>query len=198
MAGLRATKMRQTRRRLLDAARRRMIDTGYHGLSLEQVAEDAEVTRVTVYRHFGSKLGLLEAVADDLADRSEVVPRMREAAAITDASDAFRAMVAELCRFWSTDPDLFRRLVGLAAVDPEARHVVADREQWRYEQIAAFVRRLDVRPPFDTAQAAVAVGAMTAFPACDDMSVRLGVELTALPDLLLPPLTGIIHLRPPQ
>ncbi|TCC60928.1 TetR/AcrR family transcriptional regulator, partial [Kribbella pittospori] len=33
-------------------------DAGYRSLSLEQVAADAEVTRVTIYRKFGNKLGL--------------------------------------------------------------------------------------------------------------------------------------------
>jgi hypothetical protein len=123
---------------------------------------------------------------------------MREAAAVPDAPAAFRAMVAELCRFWSTDPDLLRRLVSLAAVDPGARHVIGDREQWRYDQIASFVRRLDaedrLRPPFDSAGATVAIGAMTGFPACDDMATRLGHDLARLHELLVPLLSGVVRL----
>src|SRR5690606_36241304 len=101
-----------------------------------RVAADAGVTRVTIYRHFGSKLGLLDAVGEDLAHRADVVARVREASDVADPVTALRAVVAEFCRFRSTDPALFRRLIGLSSVDPEVRRVVDDREQWRYERIS--------------------------------------------------------------
>jgi AcrR family transcriptional regulator len=189
----------RTRCNIVAAIRKGLIETGYHRLSLEQVAEDAGVTRVTIYRRFGSKLGLLEATADDLARRAEVVPRMLAAEAEPDVRVAFRAMVSELCRFWSTDPDVFRRLVGLAAVDPETRRVIGDREQWRYDQVAAFVRRLDtegrLRPPFDVDLATAAVAAVTGFPSCDGMATRTGLPHSGLADLVLAVLSGVVVLE---
>jgi AcrR family transcriptional regulator len=188
----------RTRCNVIAAIRKGLIETGYHRLSLEQVAEDAGVTRVTIYRRFGSKLGLLEATAEHLAQQAQVVPGLRAAAAEPDACAAFRAMVAELCRFWSADPDLFRRLVGLAAVDPETRQVIGDREQWRHEQVAAFVHRLDaegrIRPPFDADQATAAVAAVTGFPSCDDMATRMVLPHSDLADLLLALLSGVVVL----
>ncbi len=189
--------MQRNRRNIVAAGRRHLVEAGYHRLSLEQVAADAGVTRVTIYRQFTSKLGLLDAIAEDLAQRAEVVTGM-QAAAAADHPDAFRMMVSELCRFWDTDPDLFRRLISLAAVDPEAHHVVSSREQWRYEQISTFVHRLAaggrLRTPFEVEQAVATVGATTSFPTCDEMATRLQCGLGQLDQLLIALLASVVHL----
>ncbi len=196
--GLRAAGVQQTRRSILTAARRHLIETGYHRLSLEDVAAEAKVTRVTIYRHFDSKLGLLDAIAEDLAHQADLVAGMHKAATVADPVAAFTAMVSELCRFWSTDPAVFRRLLSLSAVDPEAGHVIANREAWRYDQVSTFVQRLAhadrLRAPFDLQQATAVVGSVTSFPACDEVATRLRADLTELNQILLPLLTSIVRL----
>jgi len=197
--GLRAAGVQRTRHRVVTAVRERLIGAGYHGFSLEQVAEDAGITRVTIYRQFGSKLGLLQAVADDLTQRGHASERLGAAAAIPDASKAFRSMVSELCRFWDTDPPLFRRMVSLAAVDPEARQVIETREQWRYDGINALIGRLAaesrLRAPFGEDQAIATIAAVTSFPACDQMASSLDVSFIQLPALLLPLLGAVLDLK---
>ena len=44
-----------------------MAPDGYSRFSIETVARQADVARMTVYHQFGSKLGLLEALCDSLA-----------------------------------------------------------------------------------------------------------------------------------
>jgi AcrR family transcriptional regulator len=197
-AGLRAAGVARTPPAIHTPPRKHQIEVGYHRLSLEQVAADAGITRVTIYRQFASKLGLLDAVADDLAQRSQVVRGMETAAAMADPAAAFRAMVSELCRFWGTDPDLFRRLIGLAAVDPEADQVVGSREQWRYDQVAAFVRRLAddgrLRGDADVDRSATAIGAVTGFVPCDDMAIRLKLPHDQLDGLVITFLNGVVRL----
>ncbi|TCC44063.1 TetR/AcrR family transcriptional regulator, partial [Kribbella pittospori] len=174
-------------------------DAGYRSLSLEQVAADAEVTRVTIYRKFGNKLGLLDAVAEDLSQRAGLVAGMHAAATLDDPVAAFTAMVTELCRFWNTDPDLFRRLISLAAVDPDGHQVISSREQWRFDQVTQFVTRLDeadrLRRPFDTATAAATIGAATGFTTCDEIASRLHLSHDRIDNLLLAMLHGVIRLQ---
>lgn len=196
--GLRAAGVQRTRRSILTAARRHLIEAGYHRLSLEGVAADAGVTRVTIYRHFDSKLGLLDAIAENLAQRAGLVAGMHGAAEISDPVPAFTAMVGELCRFWSTDPAVFRRLISLAAVDPEAQQVIAGREHWRYQQISTFVQRLAhadrLQVPFDVQQGTAIVGTVTSFSACDEIATRLRTDLTKLNQILLTVLTSVVRL----
>lgn len=107
-------------------------------------------------------------------------------------------MVWELCRFWSTDLEVFRRLISLSVVDPEAQRVIASREHWRYQQISVFMQRLaqvDRLPaPFDLRWATTGVGAVTSFPACDEIATRLRRDLAKLNQILLPLFTSVVRL----
>lgn len=60
----RATKQQSeaTGARVLQTARRLFAARGYASVGLEEVASQSDVTRGAVYHHFGSKLGLFEAV----------------------------------------------------------------------------------------------------------------------------------------
>lgn len=196
--GRRAAGVERTRSAIVRAGRECLIADGYHRLGLEAVADQAGVTRVTIYRQFGSRLGLLEAIAEDLAVRSEIVPAMARVAAMGDAFSAFPALVRELCRFWAGDPDLLRRLVSLDAVDPDARNLIRRREDWTYQQVAAVVERLAaedrVLDPFDAPTATAIVSAVTGFHSCDEMANRTGTPLARLDTLLIAGLRGVVRL----
>ena len=60
------------RRQLLDVALERFSAGGFHGTSMDQIAEAAGVTKPVLYQHFGSKralyLELLEDVGSQLMD----------------------------------------------------------------------------------------------------------------------------------
>lgn len=200
-AGLRPSGVERRRRQVIAAVRERLVGAGYEALSLAGVAADAGITRVTIYRQFGSKLGLLQAVAEDLTLRGRAAERLDAAVAIPDAPTAFRTMISELCRFWNTDPPLFRRLLSLAEVDPEARTVIETRDQSRHEGIRALVGRLAgegrLRAPFGPAEASSVIIGVTSFATCDQMSRALGIGLTRLPALLLALLDSVVDLQAP-
>lgn len=160
----------ETRAALLLAARGSIVVHGYHGSGMDQIAAAANVTRVTVYRHFGSKQGLLDALLEQLALDSRVVGEMRAAHAEPDDRAALTAIVAALCRLWDTDPMLLRRLVGLAAVDPDVRTVLDRRDHWRRDQIGRYIARVTHRlaAPFTPGQAAGVLHALTSFTGYDE------------------------------
>ena len=54
-----------TKRRLLKIAQRHFLERGYHGVSLEDMADEAGVTRGALYHHFQSKLGLFKSVYEE-------------------------------------------------------------------------------------------------------------------------------------
>lgn len=60
-----STQKEETRLRLLDAARTLLMKGGFHGVSLEDIAEAAGVSRQAVYKsHFASKTELLLALVE--------------------------------------------------------------------------------------------------------------------------------------
>ena len=138
-----------TRRLILDAAREMLVGDGYGRFGLDAVAGRAGITRMTVYNHFGSRQGLLEAIADDLTQRGEGVERDIEALGRSTASEALRALVTAACRFWGTDPALFRRFVGLSAIDPQALDVFESRDRVRRESVGTVMGRFGRRVLFN-------------------------------------------------
>jgi len=59
------------RRQLLDVALAEFAEQGYNGVSMDQVAEAAGVTKPVLYQHFRSKRALYLELVDDVADRLE-------------------------------------------------------------------------------------------------------------------------------
>ena len=69
MAGLREHQKARRRRRILEAARRHFLASGYQAATVEAIADSAEVSAVTVYNYYGAKRGLLLALvaqSDDI------------------------------------------------------------------------------------------------------------------------------------
>jgi TetR/AcrR family transcriptional regulator, mexJK operon transcriptional repressor len=56
-----------TRERILQAALAVFLEVGFERANLDKIAAQAGVTKPTVYSHFGSKVGLLQAVAQQQA-----------------------------------------------------------------------------------------------------------------------------------
>jgi AcrR family transcriptional regulator len=61
---LRAAQAEQTRRRVLEAARRLFVQRGYAGTTVAAVADAADVSPETIYLSLGGKRGLLEGVME--------------------------------------------------------------------------------------------------------------------------------------
>ena len=79
----RAEQVGRNRALVLDAARRVFLARGYHGATLEQIAEEAGFSKGVVYSQFESKadlfLALLEArIAERAAENARVAGSLRE------------------------------------------------------------------------------------------------------------------------
>ena len=53
---------------IIDAATQTFMESGYHGAHMDAIAEEADVTKPILYRHFPSKLSLLLAILDRAGD----------------------------------------------------------------------------------------------------------------------------------
>jgi AcrR family transcriptional regulator len=186
--GRREASVEQTRERILRAARSLFSEAGFHAASLEQVAARADVARATVYHHYASKLGLLDALMYDAQERAG----MNNLARIEDeqptGAEALRAGIAEHCRCWAREQTLFRNLIGLAAVDPEARKVIERHDaRWR-TGIEHFVQRLAqagaLRPDYPPEQATAVIHLLLSFETFDRLHARNRLTVQAAADTL--------------
>ena len=62
---------RHKRRAILDAALEAFLAGGYEAANLDAIAAAADVSKVTIYQHFGSKEGLFVALVEEQIERAE-------------------------------------------------------------------------------------------------------------------------------
>jgi AcrR family transcriptional regulator len=120
----------ERREQLLAAAARAFARAGFAATSLDDVAREAGVSRVILYRHFESKADLYRAVLERVQRR---LVEATGAPAFTGASiDGLLAAAAD-------DPDGFRLLFRHAAREPEFRE---EMDRFRAGMVAVAERQL--------------------------------------------------------
>jgi AcrR family transcriptional regulator len=138
----RLSRLQQTERNrdlVLAAARRVFLGAGYHGASLDQIADEAGFSKGVVYSQFGSKADLFFALLDARIDeraaanvklaarykgRRGVAAMFAAAAQVDGADPAWTRLVIEFRVHAARNPDLNRRyaaahertLAGIASV----------------------------------------------------------------------------------
>jgi AcrR family transcriptional regulator len=118
------------REQILAAATRAFARSGFAATSLDDVADEAAVSRVILYRHFASKADLYRAVLDRACAR--LVAEVGEGDYTSASVDALIAAAVE-------DPDGFRLLFQHAAREPEFRQQM---DAFRASMVAVAYRQL--------------------------------------------------------
>ena len=139
--GQRQVSADQTRARIIAAARNLLATPDdFSGFTIDDVADQASVARMTVFNQFGSKRGLLEALFDDLAARG-LVNRIYPVFIEPDPHKALDALVAAFGGFWTSDRLVIRRIRGLASIDPDFESAVRARDERRREGLRTILHR---------------------------------------------------------
>jgi AcrR family transcriptional regulator len=171
--GERESTIQQTRDRIIEAARALLTtDDAFTSFSIEAVARQADVARMTVYYQFGSKVGLLEALCDTLAANGGIT-QLGTVFRLTDPREMLAEYIRLFSQFWDSDRLLSRRLRGLAALDPEFEQVVRARDQRRRMGTEILVQRLAERagqPATDTLQQIDLLYTLTSFETFDTLA----------------------------
>jgi AcrR family transcriptional regulator len=140
--GQRRATTEQTRARILSAARELLMSPdGYSRFSIDAVARQADVARMTVYHQFGSKIGLLEGLCDTLAASGGMV-QLATAFQQPEPLEALNQYLLVFGRFWEVDRLVMRRLRALAALDPDFEQVIRARDEWRRRGVSVIAQRL--------------------------------------------------------
>ena len=179
--GARADAVARTRQQIIDAAADR-VRASAEPLTLLDVAARAGVSRATLYRHFASVTGLLDAVAADLLARARF-DRLVAALEAPDPVQALRRVIVAGTGIWAADTALVRNLLGLARAQPEAVPVIAQLEQGRLAALERLVARLHqagrLRGGLAPARAVDLLLVITAFAAWDELRTTRGRSAAA-------------------
>jgi AcrR family transcriptional regulator len=140
--GLRKAAIDETRERIVNAARELLeARSGVAGFTLDAVAKQAGVARMTVYYQFESKAGLLDALFDHLAARGRI-EELRHAFEEPDPIKGLQKLVRTFGTFWGTDRIVTRRIRAIAAIDPEVEKGVRKRDLRRRQALEVLVERI--------------------------------------------------------
>jgi AcrR family transcriptional regulator len=183
--GLRKAASEQTRQRILTAARDLLATPrGLSAFTIDAVAKQAGVARMTVYHQFGSKSGLLEALCDTLAIRGGI-QQMGEVYRQFDPLAALDRFIAVFGGFWESDRLVVRRLNSLGALDPVLGRVLRGRAGLRRQHASALVGRLTEalgRPVPQSFHEAVAIlHTLTSFETFDCLAGAKSSPLAVVP-----------------
>ena len=109
-------------RRIMEAARNHFYLHGFERASVDAIAAEAGVSKMTIYSNFGSKEGLFEAMVQDGTDRVmggsagvEAMDPMQPRKALLEVGKQFLALTREEHTLGK-----FRSLYGTANAQPEA------------------------------------------------------------------------------
>lgn len=139
--GQRQASTEQTRERIIAAARELLMERdGFARFSIDAVARQADVARMTVYHQFGSRVGLLEALCDSLAF-SGGMEQLAGAFRQSEPVEALDEFIAVFGRFWNSDRLVMRRLRGLAMLDADFEQVIRVRDEGRRRGLRVLVGR---------------------------------------------------------
>ena len=138
---LRADTTARTRAQIMDAVRRLLEQGSFHEASVEEIARLAGVGRATLYQHFGSRLGLVEAICESFADNPSMVA-IQASPDVDDPHAAATQMIGQAIRFWHSEEPLHRHLYGLAEIDESAADFVERQTVDRRSVVERVVARL--------------------------------------------------------
>lgn len=140
---------RETRRRILDAARELFLATGYRATTIAEIAAKARVNTDTVYELVGRKPAVLRQLIEEAISGTDhpVAAEQRDyVLAIRAESDPGRKIeiyAQAVRRIQERMAPLFLALRDVAGTDAEAKHVWEAISQRRAENMRLFVRDIE-------------------------------------------------------
>jgi AcrR family transcriptional regulator len=168
----RAAAADETRARLVAAART-LLSGGKDApaFSLDGVARQAGVTRLTVYNQFQSKQGLLEAVFDDLA-QSGGLSELPQVFAEAEPDEALRRFVTVFCRFWTAHATMLPKFSAMTKLNDDVAASLLARSERRRHALTVLVGRLTADDDAKNVDLVDLLFALTSFETFAALSVR--------------------------
>jgi len=184
-----------TRQRVLDATEELIVAGGFAQATVAELADRAGVSRATVFSHFGSKFGILEALAVRCAGGPQM-RAIRAAVAIDDADVVLPAIVAASCEQWERQGHILLTLKAVAELEADASALVDDQrrdQRESMEQIVATMERAGRLGDLPRAHAVAALHLVTSVESFMELRRSAGLSLAATKRVLTAMAIGLFQ-----
>ncbi len=123
-----------TRRRIVEATRQLLQSEGYAGMTIEAIAQRAEVSAQSVYAIFKSKTGILIALLDQSTFGPEYEEIVKQTLSASDPETRLRLAAGVARQIRGVQSAVFDLMRGAGVVAPELAKLEQQRERLRYER----------------------------------------------------------------
>lgn len=113
----------ETRRRIIDAARRLFASQGYSGTTMAEIASEANVAMQTIYSQVGSKQNLMLAILDRIEELAETKAFFQELQQLRAADEMLDTLARFQRRFWEQGRDVVELALGSAPLHADLVHL---------------------------------------------------------------------------
>ncbi len=174
----RAQQADMTRQRIIEAARQVVMESPFVAINLETVAGQAGVARSTIYTIFGSRLGLFEAIEQDLLERGGF-GAIQAAFTLSDARDILRESLAAALQLYVNEGGLLRALQLQALIDPDAATLTRSLNEGRIGGMHYLAQLLEqqghLRPDVTVTEAGQILAQLSDFVIYDQLTLTMGL-----------------------
>src|SRR6266849_7184594 len=129
---LRQRQASDTRRRIVQATLQLLRSEGYDGMTIEAIAQRAEVSAQSVYAIFKSKTGVLTELLDQSTFGADYEDAVRQALSASDPETRLRRTAPIARQIHDAQSATFDLLRGAGVVAPELATLEQQRERLRY------------------------------------------------------------------
>jgi AcrR family transcriptional regulator len=146
----------ETRRLIVDAARKLFLERGYGVTTMDAIAAEAGVAVSTVYAIFKNKRAFLKEIRSAFLDQAHTREIHEEARRQQDPERRLEMMAHQNRRQWEVGGSMIAIHEGAAAVDLEAAAEVREAQDGRRRMLTRFVEEMKdtLRPDLDAGRAA--------------------------------------------
>ncbi len=123
-----------TRRRIVEATRLLLVSKGYARMTVEAIAQRADVSPQSVYAIFKSKTGILIELLNQAAFGPDYEEAVRQALSASDPETRLRLAARIARQIHDAQSVTFDLLRGSGVVAPELAKLERQREDLRYER----------------------------------------------------------------
>jgi AcrR family transcriptional regulator len=127
--------------RVLEAAERLIAEGEFHSATMEELAAAAGISRATVFNRFGSKLGVLEALADRCA-RGPEMGAIQEALEVEDPVTSLETLIEASCAIWEASGFIYEQLKAIVVLEPDAAALIDQQSEEQRSDLEGLSRRL--------------------------------------------------------
>jgi AcrR family transcriptional regulator len=165
-ANRRTVQALETKRLIVDAARRLFTAQGYGATSISQIADEAGVAVPTVYASVGTKPTLLRLLLDRIDEEAGIAELASELGAATNARRVLELEVRITRQLAERCGDIIAALQSAAGVEPEMANALAEGMERHRAGATATVKRIatlgKLRSDLSEAEAAAIVATLCA------------------------------------